>query len=106
MRSHVLAVVRQAAVALLAAAIALVCPDSGRGATLSTDGKPNVTIVLIKDPIPAEQTAARELADYLEKVTGGAFSVVAEPDAPNPGPSIYVGPTSFLEFWGHITNLQ
>lgn len=67
--------------------------------TLAIKGKPQMTIVLAKDAIPAEHTAAEELADYLSKVTGGKFAVVAEP-ATGPGPCLYVGLTAFARKLG------
>ena len=68
-------------------------------ATLATDGKPQMTIVLAEGAIPAERTAAQELASYLDKVTGGEFAVVIEAAAP-PGPCLYVGPTAFARKQG------
>ncbi len=67
--------------------------------TIAADGKPAVVIVLADDPIPAEETAARELADYLGKVTGGTFPVASQSQPQGPKPAIYVGPTSFAK--GH-----
>jgi hypothetical protein len=61
--------------------------------TLAKDGQPAVAIVLASDPIPAEQTAVQELAAYLEKATGGKFTVIAESEAPERSPAIDVGPT-------------
>jgi hypothetical protein len=43
--------------------------------TLAQDGKPLCAIVLCPDPIPAEQTAAKELAEHLKLVTGAEFAV-------------------------------
>jgi hypothetical protein len=68
--------------------------------TLSRDGKPSVTIVLADDATPGERTAARELADYLEKVTGGKFAVLGESAVPNRAPGIYVGPTALAKGQG------
>ncbi len=70
-----------------------------QGLTLATDGQPLMTIVLAEGAIPAERTAAEELADYLTKVTGGEFSVVGEAAAPA-GPCLYVGPTAFARKQG------
>lgn len=86
--------------AALLAAVAIFCCDFAGGATLATDGKPKVSIVLADKAIPAEQTAAKELADYLEKVTGGKFSVVAESGPRQQGPAIYVGTTALAKAQG------
>ena len=53
------------------------------------------TIVIPDQMIPAEQTAARELAHYLKAMTGAAFRVVSEDSYTGSGPAIYVGPTRF-----------
>jgi hypothetical protein len=53
-----------------------------------------VRIVLADDASQPEQTAARELSEYLGKVTGTPFNVSAEKTA-GAGPAIYVGPTRF-----------
>ncbi len=64
-------------------------------ATLATDGRAVATIVIGREPTIAEQAAGRELADYLGKVTGGAFATVAEADAPAQGSRIFLGQTRF-----------
>ena len=58
-----------------------------------------MTIVLAKEAIPAERTAADELAGYLGKITGGTFAVVEE-SAASSGPCLYVGPTAFARAHG------
>jgi len=57
-------------------------------------GRP-VTIVLADSSVPAEKTAARELKDYLAKLTGAKCEIVAEAQASKP--AIFVGPTAFAE---------
>lgn len=61
---------------------------------LAEDGKALVRIITSADPIPAEQTAAAELADYLGKVTGAEFAVTGEAEHDPQRPTIYVGPTA------------
>jgi hypothetical protein len=51
-----------------------------------------VTIVLADSPIPAERTAADELATYLSRMIAVPCTVVAEAQAEQP--AIYVGPTA------------
>jgi len=72
----------------------------GPTVALAQDGKPAVVIVTAEDPIPAEQTAASELADYLKKVTGGEFVIAAEPQHDAKQPAIYVGPTRYAKRHG------
>ena len=68
--------------------------------TLVKDGKPTVRIVTAEDPIPAEETAALELAAYLKKATGGEFAVAAEREHDGKQPAIYLGPTSLAKSHG------
>jgi len=62
---------------------------------VARDGRATITIVLNQaKAIPAEKTAARELAHYLKKITGATFQVVNE-DTLKPGTSaIYLGDTA------------
>lgn len=62
---------------------------------LSEGGRTSYVIVTAAAPRPAEVTATRELAEYLGKVTGAEFRVVAESAAKKPGKAIYVGWTEF-----------
>ena len=62
---------------------------------LARDGATEYVIIQGADSIPAEQTAARELAEYLKKVTGAEFRTVAETAAEKPAKAIYVGWTKF-----------
>ena len=48
---------------------------------LARDGQPKAKIVVPSEASPAEQTAVRELAEYLGKVTGAKLEIVAEGDA-------------------------
>jgi len=83
----------------MALALCLATTPALSAATLATDGKPQMTIVLAEGAIPAERTAAEELAGYLGKATGGKFAVVGEATAA-PGPCLYVGPTAFARKQG------
>lgn len=79
--------------AIIGAALGLAWVPFSPAATLASGGKPRMSIVLAEGAIPAERTAAAELADYLSKVTGGKFSVVGE-TAAVAGPGLHVGPTA------------
>ena len=87
---------------LIAAALTLmstsVCPaaDSEQVLALAQGGATDYVIVTGANPIPAEQTAARELAEYLKKVTGAEFRTVAESATePKPAKAIHLGWTAF-----------
>ena len=59
---------------------------------LARDGQAVAQIVMPEAATPVERTAAQELRDHLEKVTGAAFSLVTEA-APKSGPRLLVGNT-------------
>jgi hypothetical protein len=62
--------------------------------TLAREGRTSVRVVLAADAIPAERTAAEELASYLERVTSARFPLVDELGAPDGPGAIWVGPTA------------
>ena len=62
---------------------------------LAEGGRPTATIVAADQPTPAEGTAARELATYLQKITGAAFVTAKEAEFRGATPAIYVGQTAF-----------
>jgi hypothetical protein len=59
--------------------------------TLSTDGKTEYAIVLPAEATLVEQTAAKELKQHLDAVTGADFVVVKETEADAAKPQIVVG---------------
>jgi hypothetical protein len=63
------------AVLISLTAAAVVCVPGEAAVRLARDGKTDYTIVLCAEPIPAEQTAAKELAEHLKLVTGAEFPV-------------------------------
>ena len=101
---------RFAAVALalmLYLAAALTCVHaaavSGERIRLASGGKATTTIVVASAASPAEQTAAREIADYLHKITGAAFTIISEDSAPATGSRtsrLLIGPTGFAKNQG------
>ncbi len=66
-----------------------------RGA-ISFSAKSKVAIVTPQNATLVEKTTALELDDYLTKITGGEFSVVAE-NGKIASPAIYVGDTQFAK---------
>jgi hypothetical protein len=67
------------------------------GIKLAVGNKPLVSIVVHSDgAIPAEKTAAKELSNYLKKITGVDFAPVEEKEFEG-GPAIYVGWTEFAK---------
>lgn len=81
---------------LLCAIGCLVCASAfGRDLTVAQNGQARMVIAVGANPIAAEKTAAKELAEYLQKVTGATFSQVAETEVPAKASAIYVGHTAF-----------
>lgn len=69
-------------------------PTAGYPAELARDGTTTWKIVLPDEPALVEQTAARELADHLQQVTGAAFPTISERDVPADGTGlIFIGRT-------------
>ncbi|MBN2562106.1 MAG: DUF4838 domain-containing protein [Phycisphaerae bacterium] len=67
---------------------------------LGADGKTTAIVVVPASATPVEQTAAKELAGYLSKVSGAEFAVTPESKAPTTGPRLYVGWTIFAKTHG------
>ncbi|MDO9542296.1 MAG: DUF4838 domain-containing protein [Kiritimatiellia bacterium] len=68
---------------------------SNDGITIAERGKAKSIIVLGKDAIAPEKTAAKELAEYLKKVTGAEFKIIGEGEETQKDNLIYVGPTKY-----------
>ena len=76
-------------------------PASEKAIVLADNGLTQYSIVTAAEPRPAEQTAAKELADYLKKVTGAEFKTVTEnASGPQPAKAIYLGWTAFAASQG------
>ncbi|MDR0327790.1 MAG: DUF4838 domain-containing protein [Planctomycetaceae bacterium] len=58
---------------------------------LSQDGKTEYVIVLPENPSAVELTAAKELKEHLDAVTGANFAIVKETDADTAKPQLIVG---------------
>lgn len=81
---------------LVTAVLGLVPAGAGEAQLrLSEGGRTEYVIVTGAKPIPAEQTAARELAECLKKVTGAEFRTIEETAAEKPVKAIYLGWTTF-----------
>ena len=63
-----------------------------RALTLAEGGQARAVIVRGENPTPAEETAATELASYLQKITGAAFSITSADQATTTA-RIVVGPS-------------
>lgn len=59
---------------------------------LSVDGQSCYVIVVAEDAIAPERTAAKELRDHLEAVTGVRLTIQSESEAAEASPRIVVGP--------------
>lgn len=84
----------KAEAALLICGILLAAAPAG-ALTLAKDGRLAATIVVANDATPEEQTAASELAGYVEKISGARLPVFRESAAPRAGACVFVGPTRF-----------
>ena len=60
---------------------------------LSKDGAALVPIVMPDTPTRAEEYAAQELKEHLDKITGGTFEIVKFSTADKSKPAVYVGDT-------------
>ena len=82
---------------LLADGQVLEFAESGTGAVrpeLALTAGEKIPLVVPEARTPAEKTAARELVEYVGRVTGATLEVVPETAAPN-GPAIHLGATAF-----------
>ncbi|HEY3417786.1 MAG TPA: DUF4838 domain-containing protein, partial [Armatimonadota bacterium] len=80
--------------------VALLVSAHAAGLTLARDGKALLPIVVNSaGAIPAEKTAAAELATYLHKITGAPFSTIEQSEWQGGG-AIYVGDTAFARAHG------
>jgi len=79
---------RQTVIFMLAA---LIAASQAQALTLAANGKAAATIVLVRDAAVPEQTAAAELARYLNQITGSEFAVRQESKTSQAGSCIYVG---------------
>ena len=66
-------------------------PIPAKSFVLSKDGKTDYIIVLPAEPTAVEQTAAQELKEHLDSVTGADFAVVSESDVKATQPQLVVG---------------
>jgi hypothetical protein len=82
---------------LIVAACALACVASAHasGIDISKEGKSAYVIVIADNAIPAEQSAADELQDYLTQITGARLPIQRESDvAIGDAPLVLVGQTN------------
>jgi len=82
----------------LAVALALALP--ARALTLAEEGKAMVTIIYATGATAPEKTAAKEVAEYLHRISGANFQVRSEDQAPAKGNRVFVGPTAFARSQG------
>ncbi|MFH1477727.1 MAG: DUF4838 domain-containing protein [Verrucomicrobiota bacterium] len=87
------------AVAILtcSAALCVLLSDLVSAAIIVDNGKTDYVIVLCSKPIPAEQTAAKELQAYLAKSTGVVIPIVDESSLESSKAAIMIGPTAFAQ---------
>ncbi len=68
--------------------------------TLAREGQALLPIVVTADAIPAEKTAAEQLAAYLGKITGATFTVQEEGTLPPGTAALFLGWTNFAKAQG------
>ncbi len=73
--------------------------------TLADQGHAQAIVAVPDDAIPAERTAARELATYLERSTGAVFRIVEEAELEPGTHAVYLGPTRVAQAAGLIEDL-
>ncbi|MBI2300542.1 MAG: DUF4838 domain-containing protein [Armatimonadetes bacterium] len=71
----------------------LALPSAAGALTLSQNGRTTCRIVVAADATAPEKLAARELADYVQQITGATFAVGDESTVPAGAPQILVGPS-------------
>ncbi len=82
---------------LVSCAQAQMRQQQSRGLTLAKDGQTTYSIVLPEEATVVEQTAAKELKEHLDQVTGASFAVVKESEATANQPQILIGRTAKLK---------
>jgi len=75
-----------------------------RGLELARDGKALCPIVISKEAIAPELTAAKELRSYLGRVTGARFAIRTEDEVSPKASQILVGPSQRLK--GHFPGVD
>lgn len=89
MRYMKMALICSALAALLPACVS--AQPTNAALTLAQDGQTNYSIVLAEGAIPAEKTAASQLQEHLQKVTGATFAIKPEGEVSANAPQILVG---------------
>ena len=69
------------------------CVFSAEKLTLTKDGQTAYRIVLPENAAPVLHTAAKELSEHLNRITGAAFPIVDEKDH-REGPAFFIGPVT------------
>jgi len=81
---------------MLAIGAVYLAMGSGKSLALAKNGKALLLLVVdSENTIPAEKTAVKELAVYLEKITGAKFEIKEEKSFKAGEPAIYIGNTEF-----------
>jgi len=79
-------------------ALSAISSCAAQTSQLQITANSKTTIVLPTDTIPSEETAAKELQNYLTQITGSDCQIVRESQATKlTGNLIYVGPTQFAK---------
>lgn len=82
---------------LVVFSLLLFCSQGIHALTLTENGKSDYLIAIARDAIPAERTAAQELQEYLEQVTGVEIPIFFEDSNLASAKKIVIGPGSLFK---------
>ncbi len=82
-------------IACLVSLCCIMSADAG-SMTVVEDGRPSAVISLPSEASPAEQTAARELRDFIEQMTGVRLVIAEEGKENTDGKKIYIGQSGLI----------
>ena len=83
--------------AMVALVAALSIASAASAADLARNGKTSYSIVISKDAVQPEKTAATELQSYLKQITSADFPIRTESQVKPDAPQILVGPSQRLK---------
>ncbi|MCL2745096.1 MAG: hypothetical protein FWE67_14725, partial [Planctomycetaceae bacterium] len=82
---------------ILAMLFSFIAVSAAESLILSKDGKTEYVIVLPAEPTAVEQTAAKELKQHLDAVTGADFVIVKESEVDGTKPQLLIGNSKRLK---------
>ena len=95
MAGGVMRAVRKFYIAWLLSLCCIMSADAG-SMTVAEDGRPSAVISLPPGASPAERTAASELRDFIEQMTGARLVIAEEGKENTDGKKIYIGQSGLI----------